>query len=267
MTGSLADKVALVTGGGSGIGRALCLRLAAEGARVAVVDLDRAAADSVAEEIGRQALAYGCDVSEPDRCQATVDAVVKEWEGIDLVFANAGISHRSLFHETDPRVVRQVMEVNFFGAVNTTRAALQTVLARRGSIIVTSSVAGFAPLVGRTAYAASKHALHGFFDTLRAELAGSGVRILLVCPSFVATPIHHRALDGAGRPVSRTKATVGRVMTPEEIAAKILGAVRKGQRLLLPSALGHLAWWLSRIAPRAYEWIMRRSQRSELGGA
>ena len=103
---------------------------------------------------------------------------------------------------TEPAVIRRVMEVNFFGAVHCTRAALGDLVRTRGLIVAISSVAGFSPLIARTGYAASKHALHGFFDSLRTELVDSGVDALLVCPAFIATGIERNALGADGAPAA-----------------------------------------------------------------
>ncbi|MCA9606167.1 MAG: SDR family oxidoreductase, partial [Myxococcales bacterium] len=210
----------------------------------------------------------GCDVTDEHDCRAAIERVVATWGGVDVLVANAGISHRSLFAETDVAVLRRVVDVNLFGAIHATQAALPSLLARRGIVIGVSSVAGFAPLVGRTGYAASKHALHGFFDSLRAELHGTGVDVMLVCPSFVATAIERHAVDGGGRPLGDgPRAVSGRVMTPEALAHAVVRAAAKRRRLVLPSALSRAAWWLSRLAPRLYEASMRRTQGGEFEAA
>ncbi|MCX8006445.1 MAG: SDR family oxidoreductase, partial [Burkholderiaceae bacterium] len=179
------------------------LRFAAAGARVAVLDRDGDAVDRMAGELvaGAGGIALPCDVTDPAACGEAIAAVAARYGGIDVLVNNAGISHRSAFATTSPGVIRRVMEVNFFGAMHCTQAALPHLVASRGAIVVVSSVAGFAPLIGRTGYAASKHALHGFFASLRTELAPAGVTVTLVCPSFVATGIDRNALGGDGNPV------------------------------------------------------------------
>jgi short-subunit dehydrogenase len=156
------------------------------------------------------------------------------------------------------------MEVNFFGAVNCTRAALPHLLARRGLIVAVSSVAGYTPLIARTGYAASKHAMHGFFDSLRTELAPRGVEVMIVCPSFVATRIDRNALGGDGQPVRHAQVTVGRPLTPEAAAARILAGAARGRRLTFVGRTARMAWWLSRLAPGLYARIMARRLRGEL---
>jgi short-subunit dehydrogenase len=193
-----------------------------------------------------------------------VAAVVQRFGTIDVLINNAGISHRSGFASTDLDVIRRVMEVNFFGAVNCTKAALPHLVARRGLVVVVSSVAGYTPLVARTGYAASKHALHGFFDSLRTELAPQGVDVMVACPSFIATHIDRNALGGDGGPVRHAQVTVGRPLTPEDAAGQVFAAAQRSQRLLLIGRTARAAWQLNRFAPRLYEFIMARRLRGEL---
>ena len=261
----LSGKVVLISGAASGLGAALCRRYAQAGAHVAAMDVNAEPLDALVGELGAsgaQALALPGDIVDPTRCRAAVAETLARFGGLDGLINNAGISHRSLLQDTDPEVIRRVMEVNFFGAVNLTRAALAEVTARRGFIVAISSVAGFAPLIGRTGYAASKHALHGFFDSLRSEVADEGVSITLVCPSFIRTGIAVAATGGRGEPVSSPRITTGGESSPEEIAARIFDAVAQGRTLLLPDRTAWKAWWLSRLAPQVYARIMKR----RLGG-
>ncbi len=262
-------KVVVITGAGAGLGRALAHAFAAAGAHVGALDRDAAAAEAVAAELlgqRRQALGLACDVSDAAECERALAAVIACWGRIDVLVNNAGISHRSAFRRTDPAVTRRVMEVNFFGAVNCTRAALDALLQSRGLVIVISSVAGFAPLVARTGYAAAKHALHGFFESLRTELADDGVGVLIVCPSFIATGIDKNALGGDGRPARHAQQVVGVRAQAEDVAAAIVRAARNGRQLLLPGRTAKLAWWLSRLAPRYYARVMTRRLRGEMDG-
>jgi short-subunit dehydrogenase len=174
------------------------------------------------------------------------------------------MSHRSGFSDTDPAVIRRVMDVNFYGAVHCTKAALPHLLERRGLVIVISSVAGYTPLIARTGYAASKHALHGFFESLRTELGPQGVHVMMVCPSFIATQIDRNALGGDGRPVRHAQVTVGRPLTADAAAQQIVTGAARQRRLLLVGRTAWLAWWVSRLAPSLYEKLMARRLRGEL---
>jgi NAD(P)-dependent dehydrogenase (short-subunit alcohol dehydrogenase family) len=251
-----------VTGAASGIGAAVARRFARAGARVAVLDLDEAGAGAVAAEIvraGGEALALRCDVTSAEECQRAVRAAQGAFGGIDCLVNNAGITHVGLVRDTDAAVLRRVMDVNFFGAVHCTQAALPSLLARRGAIAVLSSVAGFAPLATRAGYAASKHALHGFFDSLRAEHARDGLRVTLVCPSFVRTGIGARALgpDGGPAPPGARTGVRGEV-APEVVAEALYRGVERGRRLVLVQREARLSRWLARLWPAGYDALMVR---------
>jgi NAD(P)-dependent dehydrogenase (short-subunit alcohol dehydrogenase family) len=262
-----SGKVVVISGAAGGLGRALARTFAGAGARIAVLDRDGAGVEALAAELrsdGRQALGVECDVTDPAACERAMGEVMRSWGRIDVLVNNAGITHRSAYRRTDPAVIRRVMEVNFFGSVNCTRAALDALLASRGLIVVISSVAGFAPLIARTGYAAAKHALHGFFESLRSEIAEDGVGILMVCPSFIETGIDKNALGGDGRPARHAQQIVGARAKAEDVAADVLDAARKGGQLLLPGRLAKLSWWVSRFAPRYYARAMASRLRGEM---
>mgnify|MGYP001765482312 CR=1 FL=1 len=259
---ALRGRGVVITGAAGGLGTALAERCAAEGAKLALLDLDGARAEALAvrlQALGADATALACDIADEASCFDALAAAQRALGGIDMLVNNAGISARLLLWDAAPELARRVMAVNYFGALHATQAALPSLVARRGQIVVVSSVAGFAPLVGRTAYAASKHALHGFFDSLRAELRGAGVDITIACPSFIATGIESAA-PGAAR-----RATGGDEATPEAMAARIVEAALRGDRLCLPGRTARLAWWLSRVAPAAYERAMLRRVGAEFG--
>jgi len=131
-------------------------------------------------------------------------------------------------------------------------------------VIAISSVAGFAPLIARTGYSASKHALHGFFESLRTELAPDGVHVMMVCPSFVATGIDRSALGPDGAPARHAQVVIGARQPAQAVAARILGAAARNERTVLIGRTARLAWWVSRLAPRWYERAMARRLRGEL---
>jgi len=256
------DRSVVITGAAGGIGSALARRFAREGARLALLDRDGADTQALAKEVealGASALPVTCDVTSLPDCEAAVDSVIGAFGGIDVLVNNAGITHLGLFRDTDVEVVRRVMEVNFFGAVHCTKAALTSLLERRGRIVVISSVAGVAPLATRTGYAASKHALNGFFESLRAEHCRDGLRVMLVCPSFVDTAIGDHALGADGGPAPRTARTgVRSPVPPSDVADAIVRAAARNRRLLLVGRQATLSWWIATLAPALYERLMIR---------
>lgn len=262
-------SVAVVSGAASGLGRALAHHAAAQGAQVAALDVAADGLAALAREfaaLGRSVLTLPCDVTDRVACEAAVARVVQQFGRLDWLFANAGISHHSALAQTAPQVIRRVVEVNFFGAVHLTQAALPHLLQSRGAIVAVSSVAGYSPLLARTGYAASKHAMHGFFDSLRPEVAAAGVSVTLACPSFVDTGIDRHALDGSGA-VGRhaNRVVVGRPLPPDAVARRIGAAAMRSKPRVLIGRTAHLAWWLSRLAPDLYEAVMARRMRAEVG--
>jgi NAD(P)-dependent dehydrogenase (short-subunit alcohol dehydrogenase family) len=262
-----SEQQVLVTGAAGGLGRALCLRFGRAGAGIAALDRDASALQAVVAELHRagiRAIGVPCDVADEADCLRAIAEARQGLGAIDLLVNNAGITHRSAFAVTDTAVIRRVMAVNFFGALHCTHAVLDDLIARRGMVVAISSVAGFAPLIARTGYAASKHALHGFFDSLRTELEPLGVKVLLVCPSFIQTGIERHALAGDGTPARHPQAIVGARADPAAIADKILRAAQLEQRLLLPDRVSRSAWWVSRLAPRLYARLMVRKLAQEM---
>ena len=260
-------RVAVVTGGATGIGAAIARRFAAARFAVAVLDLDEPGARKLASQLegtGSRALALRCDVTSEAEVAAAMRTLAEQLGGIDVLVNNAGITHLGLLRDTDISVLRRVMEVNFFGAVACTKAALPELTASRGQIAVLSSVAGFAPLATRTGYAASKHALHGMFDSLRGELEDTGVGVTLVCPYFVNTAIGDHALGPDGKPAGAEARTgVRNAIEPDEVAEALFRGVERRRELVLVPAQARLAWWLSRLAPRLYARIMLRRLRAD----
>lgn len=264
---SYSGKNVVITGASGGMGRGFTKRFAAAGARLALLDLDGDTVEKQAGEFiaqGHAALGLACDVSQEASCGEAMERAVSFLGGVDVLVNNAGITHRSAFAQTDGSVFRRVMGVNFFGSLYCTQAALPSLIERRGQIIVVSSIAGFAPLLGRTGYAASKHALHGLFDSLRTELFDDGVDVLIVCPGFTRTGITTAALDGDGSATRHPQSTMGRIYEPDEVAEAVFKAAQKNKRLLVLSPVGKLTRAITRVAPGLYEKLMARSMKKEL---
>ncbi|HEX5505945.1 MAG TPA: SDR family NAD(P)-dependent oxidoreductase [Thermomicrobiales bacterium] len=224
-------KVALVTGGGRGIGRAAVLRFAREGAVVVVVDRDEAAARAVAAELaalGREALAVGADVADAADCARMVAATGDRFGRLDIVFANAGISARALVAEMDPGDWDRVLATNLRGVFLTCRAAVPALTAAGGGAIVTmsSSMAGWDSSPGGAAYMASKMGVSGLTRSLALQLGRRGIRVNAVCPGIVQTglddaPGASEAERAARHARFARRIPLGQVGQPEDVAAAV----------------------------------------------
>jgi len=263
----LREKHAVVTGAGGGLGRALCFELVRLGARVSALDIDESAVrDLTTSDASGRLIGHVLDITDSAACDEVFGRLREERGPIDLLVNNAGITHFSTVEEVTLETIEQVMSVNFSGAVNCTKVALPDLLERRGQVVVLSSVAGFAPLFGRCAYSASKHALHGFFETLRCEVGDRGVNVLMVCPSFIDTQRDRRGAKsiyaGTARPGS-ARATVGDVKSPEAAAREIVDAIARRRAHLLLGRVARRSYWLRRFLPGLYDSIMTRKVRAE----
>ena len=267
MRRSFDGATVVVSGAGNGLGRALAFRFARGGASIVALDRDSGAVAAVVDELaqgGVDALACACDVTDASACQSDIAATAARFGRIDVLVNNAGISHRSPFAATETAVLRRVVEVNLFGAINLTRPALPALQQARGLIVAISSVAGFTPLIARTGYSASKHALHGFFESLRTELASDGVNVMMVCPSFIATGIEKNALGPGGGAATHAQVVFGRRLQPDDVADRVFRGAERSRRLLLIGRTARTAWWVSRLAPSLYERIMARKLQGEM---
>jgi short-subunit dehydrogenase len=255
----------ILTGASEGIGRALALALAARGARVALAARDRERLESLAQECrtrGGEALAVPTDVTNQQDLEWLVNEAVKAFGGLDAVVHNAGITMWSRFDALqDFSIFERLMEVNYLAPVRLTGLSLPHLKSSRGLIVAVASLAGLTGVPERSGYAASKHAMVGFFDSLRIELAGSGVDVTVVAPDFVVSEIHKRAIGPDGEPLGASPMMQAKIMTAEDCAARIVRAMEKRQRLLLMSRRGKLGRWLKLLAPSVIDRIAAQAIR------
>jgi short-subunit dehydrogenase len=260
-----AGRTVLITGASEGIGRALALALAAPRVRLALNARNPQRLEQAGEQCaarGAEVLTLAADVSRRSECVQLVEHTMARFGTLDVLVNNAGVTMWSRFDAiVDFSVFERLLAVNYLGAVYTTAAALAHLKAARGLIVAVASVAGLTGVPERTAYAASKHALIGFFESLRVELAGSGVDVTIIAPDFVRSEIHRRALGPDGAPLGVSPMQESRIMTAEECARLIVGAMQRRQRLLVTSPRGRLVRWARLVAPGLVDRLAARAIR------
>lgn len=253
------SRVAVITGGAGGLGQALMRRLLADDWRVVLVDLPGAL--QVLQPESDRVEHFACDLTNEDAVASVCAEISMRHPALDLVIHNAGVTQIGLFDETTLASQRLVMEINYFGSVRMAAGLLKAVRAGGGTHLAVSSVAGFAPLYKRTAYAASKHALNGFFSSLASEEARHGVNVVIAAPSFVATnPGRLEAgEDGIGRPGAAADGFDE--MSPERAAGIMLDGWRRGRSFIPVGRVASLGWRINRLSPKLYNWLMMRKIR------
>ncbi len=250
-----------LTGASTGIGAALAKAWAAQGAKLVLSarQVDQLTAVAAAcRELGATAKVLPLDLAAAESRAEAARRAQEIFGGLDLLVNNAGLSQRCLAREAPLGLVRQILEVNFFAAVELTQAVLPGLIAQgRGRIVVISSVQGKFGAPHRSGYAASKHALHGYFDSLRHEISGTGVGVTLVCPGFVRTEISRHALDASGRPRGVSDAQL-HGLTADECARRILTGLAAGRDEFNVGGWELGAIWLKRFAPGLLNWAVGR---------
>ncbi|NHZ35795.1 SDR family oxidoreductase [Massilia rubra] len=253
-------RVIVITGSSDGIGADMARQLAARnGAGVALVLAARNGAmlDAVAgqcQALGAQTLAVPTDVSVQGECIALIDAAVARFGRIDALINNAGRSAHALFEDVqDLGWYEDLMRVNLWGSVWCTHAALAHLKASRGSIVAVSSLAGLVGVPGRTAYAATKFAMAGFFEALRTELKGAGVSVTTAYPGVVATQIRHHGYNAAGQQLGKSLLKEEGAMSVEECARLIIAGMEGRRREVVMTAKGKAGRFLKLVAPGLVE--------------
>ncbi len=257
------DKVIIITGATAGIGKQLALMTAAKDVKLVLAARNSERLLEVENECrkkGAQTLSFPTDVSSEEDCRSLVEKSVEKFGAIDILVNNAGITMWARFDELkSPAPAQEIMQTNYMGSVYCTFYALPRLKKSRGQIIAISSLTGKTGVPTRTAYSASKHAMAGFFDSLRIELAGSGVDITTIYPGFVATEVRERALGPDGKPLGESPMNESGIMPVEECAAIIINAIKKRKREVVMTLKGKAGLWLKLIAPGLVDKIALKS--------
>ena len=256
-----AGKVVWITGASSGIGEALAAAFAREGARLVLSSRRADELERVRQALERpvEHFCLPLDLAQSGTFPALTAQVLGKFGRVDILVNNGGVSQRALAADSLLAVERTMMEVNYFGTVALTKAVLPAMLAHgAGHVVVISSVMGYIGTPGRSTYAASKHALHGYFDSLRAEVWRTGVMVTLVCPGYVRTKVSDNALDARGEKHGVTDATHQRGITAERCAEATLRAIARGKEEISVGGLETWAITLKRFLPGVFSRVIRR---------
>ncbi len=250
---NLKNKTVIITGASSGIGKSCAEQFAKKGANLALGARQYVTLCEVAQDLekryGIKAIAVQCDVSIESDCKDLIDQANNSFKRIDVLINNAGISMRALFKDLDLLVLKNLMDVNFWGAVYCTKYALPELLKNQGSVVGVSSIAGYRGLPGRTGYSASKFALNGFLESLRVENLKTGLHVMIASPGFTASNIRNVALAKDGTSQGETSMDEAKMMSSDQVAEIIIKGVEQRKRSLVMTAQGKLTVFLNKILP------------------
>jgi short-subunit dehydrogenase len=256
-----AGQTIWITGASSGIGEASAYAFAREGARLVLSSRRSEELERVRRNCARpdDHLIVPLDLARSETFGAITADVCARCGQIDVLLNNGGVSQRALAVDATAEVERALMEVDYFGPVALTKAVLPAMRARRaGHVVVISSVMGYLGTPGRSTYAAAKHALHGYFDSLRAELWRENIAVTIVCPGYVRTAVSDNALGPRGERHGRTDSTHERGIAVEKCAAAIVRAVARRREEIVVGGWEVTGYYLKRFAPWLLSRIVRR---------
>lgn len=261
MANSLKEKVVIITGASSGIGKACALAFAKEGCKVMLAARDETKLTAVMNEItqgGGIATICKTDVSKEEDCQQLINTTIKQFGTVHILINNAGNSMRALFADVDLKVLKELMNINFWGTVFCTRYAMNEILKNKGTIAGISSIAGYKGLPGRTGYSASKFAMQGFMEALRTENLKTGIHVMIVCPGYTTSNIRNTALNKEGKAQGETPFDESKLMSAEKVADKIVRGVIKKKRTIILSMQGKLTVLFNKFFPALLDKIVYR---------
>jgi len=261
------NKVIIITGASSGIGKACAYEFSGQGAKVVLASRRGNELKKVEDGIKKQGgdvLVVKTDVRKIEDCKNLIDKTVEKYNKVDVLINNAGISMRANFEDLDLSVIKDLMDTNFYGTVYCTKFAMPYLLKRKGTVIGISSITGLTPLPGRTGYAASKHAMDGFLNTLRLENIKKGLHVLIVHPGYTSSNIRKLALNKNGKPQIETPRNEAKMMSAEKVAQIIAHATIKKEKNLILTREGKLVVWLHKNFPGITDRIILQEMEKEM---
>ena len=260
---NLNGKVVWLTGASSGIGEALAYALAKQHVKLVVSARRLDELQRVAENTKLPASDYlllPLDLADQNNFEAKKNEVLQKFGRIDVLINNGGVSQRSLAKDTTLEVDRRLMEVNYFGTIALTKVVMPEMIKQKDGLIVTiTSAVGKFGSPWRSGYSASKHALHGFFDSLRAELFNDNVKVLLICPGFIQTNVSVNALTGSGAKLGSMDEATAKGLTAEECATRIVAAIKnEKEEVVIGGFKENLGIWVKRFFPSLFSVMVRK---------
>lgn len=259
------NKVIMITGASSGIGLASARLFASKGSKLVLAARSIEKLYEIEKELSAQCevLCVKTDVTVEQDCKNLVDKAVERFGSIDVLVNNAGVSMRALFVELNLKVLKDLMDVNFWGTVYCTKYALPYLLESKGSVVGVISIAGFNGLPARTGYAASKYAIRGFLNTLRIEHLKDGLHVMIFAPGFTTSNIRNVALTADGSQQGETPRDENRMMSAEKVAKCLLRGLRTKRRQMILTSLGKITVAGNQLAPRLLDWLEYRFMKRE----
>lgn len=263
------NKVVWITGASSGIGEHLAYALADRGARLILSSRNERELNRVRDNCrnGTDVLVLPLDITNFAAIPDAVKNVQDQFQKIDILINNAGVSQRALAKETQFEVDQQLIATNYFGPVALTKFVLPDMLKNQtGHIVVISSVLGKMSIPYRSGYAAAKHALHGYFEVLRAEVAAENIKVMIICPGYVHTNVTINALTGDGSRYKMMSKTTSKGMTPEHFATLALHAIERDKKEVIIAGKERFAILLKRYFPRIFSYLNQKNFKSNKKG-
>jgi short-subunit dehydrogenase len=262
----MKSKVVIITGASSGIGLATAFEFARRGAKVVMAARSVGKMNEYAatvKQLGGGVLVVKADVGCEEDCRNLIDVTIKEFGKIDILINNAGVSMRALFEDLNLEVFRKVIDTNFWGTVYCTKHALPYIIKTKGSVVAVTSITGHVPLPARTAYAASKYAIRGLFETLRMEMKRRDVHVMIAAPGFTASNIRNSALTADGQSQGESPRDEKKMMSAEEVACHIVNGVIDRRRIIILTSLGKMTSFVHKLFPAFAESIIYRQMSKE----
>lgn len=262
----MGKRVVIITGASSGIGKALAFEFAKLDYRIVIAARSAEGLNEVKKELINQnceVVSVIADVAKEEDCKQIISKAIENFNQIDVLINNAGISMRAIFEDLDLSVLKKLMDTNFWGTVYCTKFALPWLLKTKGSVVAVSSIAGFAPLPGRTGYSSSKFAIHGFLQTVRVENLKKGLHVMIAAPGFTASNIRKTALVADGSQQGETPRAEEKLMTAEKVAFYIAKGVEKRKRTIVLTSQGKMVVLLYKLFPSLMDKVIYNSMAKE----